>query len=190
MTGKPRDPHALTPEEKKLWALVTQGDRPLRRQKKGNNPSPWKGEGRVGVQTQQKKSIDEGRADPLLDPPPSRGRKKIGIGNYAGIDRNTAERFRKGHYPIDATLDLHGMTAQKAQAALVRFVSAHYARQSRCLLVITGKGTKGEGVLKKALPGWLAHEDVAPMILAFDAAKTRHGGSGACYVLLRRKRHV
>ncbi len=40
------------------------------------------------------------------------------ISTYAGIDRNTAERFRKGQYPIDATLDLHGLSRDKAQAAL------------------------------------------------------------------------
>lgn len=185
MARKPRDTRSLTPEEKNLWTSVTQTDKPLHKkivEKRAPTAARTKPAG-VAKTIVVKKALIKANT----------GTKKIKDtiqGNYADIDRNTAERFRKGNYPIDATLDLHGMTAQKAQAALVRFIGAHYTRQSRCLLVITGKGTKGEGVLKKALPGWLAHEDMAPMILAFDAAKAKHGGSGAFYVLLRRNRHV
>src|SRR5690606_37704876 len=95
-------------------------------------------------------------------------------GQYAGVDANTADRFRKGKYAIDATLDLHGMTREKAHRSLLTFIESHWNRGSRCLLVITGKGlrTTGEdgqprGVLREALPEWLAGENMGRMVLAF-----------------------
>jgi DNA-nicking Smr family endonuclease len=105
-------------------------------------------------------------------------------GAYAGIDRNTADRFRKGKYPLDASLDLHGMSREQAHMALSQFVYAHHELGARCLLVITGKGT----VLRELLPNWLDEPRLRPFVLALDEAKQQHGGSGAYYVLLRRKR--
>ena len=113
-------------------------------------------------------------------------------GAYAGIDRNTADRFRKGELPLDGTIDLHGMTREKAHIALSGFMRGHWERGSRCVLVITGKGAspsqENRGILREMFPQWLAEPGIKPMILAFDIAKPKHGGSGAFYVLLRRKR--
>ena len=121
------------------------------------------------------------------DAPPLTG------GLYAGIDRATAERFRKGRLPIEGTLDLHGMHREQAHAALQDFIHGHAARQSRCLLVITGKGLRagqepGRTLLRDLVPQWLAESGVRPYILAFDTAQLKHGGAGAYYILLRRKR--
>lgn len=165
----------LSEEEKKLWKLVTEGDRKL-------------GEKQVKVTAAPKGY----KAAPLPDAIPAKPVRRLPAapaqGRYADIDKNTADKFRKGHYPIDATLDLHGMTSEKARAALLGFIAAQHRRGHRCLLIVTGKGRSGEGVLKAAFPRWLAEDALSPMILAFDAAKARHGGSGAFYVLLRRKR--
>jgi DNA-nicking Smr family endonuclease len=105
-----------------------------------------------------------------------------------GLDRNTDEKLRRGKMPIEAKLDLHGMTQDEAFAALGRFVIMGYDRGLRCVLVVTGKGKEGTGVLKNAIPGWLASPKVKPFILQTHPAKPHHGGSGALYVLLRRKR--
>lgn len=104
------------------------------------------------------------------------------------MDRGSAERLRKGSYPIDARLDLHGMSAQRAHAALEAFVSAQFERGSRCLLVITGKGKESGGVLRRSLAGWLEAPALRPMILSLETAQPKHGGNGASYVLLRRRR--
>jgi len=115
-------------------------------------------------------------------------------GNYAGIDRKTAERFRKGKYAIDAALDLHGLTRERAYHALSSFVQGQYAHGSRCLLVITGKGLRGKGeaeergVLRELLPRWLDEPALRPLILALESARPQHGGGGAYYLLLKRKR--
>jgi DNA-nicking Smr family endonuclease len=122
------------------------------------------------------------------------GEPGLACGGYAGIDRATAERFRKGDYPIDATLDLHGMSREKAHMMLVTFLTRHFESGARCLLVITGKGKKTAdshspvGILRELLPRWLAEPGLKSMILALDVARPKHGGSGAYYLLLRRRR--
>jgi DNA-nicking Smr family endonuclease len=107
-----------------------------------------------------------------------------------GIDRRTAERLRKGEMAIDRRLDLHGMTEAAAHAALDRFVRHAGHEGVRVLLVITGKGSvrEGGGVLRRNLPRWLAAGDSAAHILRVESAQARHGGPGAYYVLLRRRR--
>lgn len=122
-------------------------------------------------------------------------------GRVAGLDRRTAERFRKGTLPIDSRLDLHGLNREQAHAALRLFVRQCHAAGKRCLLVITGKGARGKpdadnpyttqeppGRLKREVPGWLASADLAPAILATATAIPRDGGGGALYILLRRRR--
>ena len=107
-----------------------------------------------------------------------------------GIDRRTAERLRKGEMAIDRRLDLHGMTEAAAHAALDGFVRQAWQDGARVLLVITGKGSvrEGGGVLRRNLPRWLAIGENAPRVLRIESAQPRHGGAGASYVLLRRRR--
>ncbi len=112
------------------------------------------------------------------------------IERFAGIDRANAERLKRGLHPIEARLDLHGLTQAEAHNELIEFVEASYQSGRRCLLVITGRGLgpEGPGVLKSAVPRWLAEARTRPRILAISAAQPRHGGAGALYVLLRRQR--
>jgi DNA-nicking Smr family endonuclease len=108
----------------------------------------------------------------------------------AGIDRATAERLKRGRRPIEARLDLHGRTQAEAHRELADFVRAAHEAGRRCVLVITGRGLgpDGPGVLKSAVPRWLAEPGLRRRVLAIAAAQPRHGGLGALYVLLRRQR--
>jgi DNA-nicking Smr family endonuclease len=106
----------------------------------------------------------------------------------SGIDRATAQRFRRGLRAIEARLDLHGMTQAEAHHALGEFVRAASAAGRRTLLVITGRGTDRPGILKDAVPRWLDQGELRRQVLAVAAAKPQHGGAGALYVLLRRQR--
>lgn len=94
--------------------------------------------------------------------------------------------------PIDARINLHGHTRDNAHRALNAFIEAAYERQNRCVLVITGKGLRAsegqEGVLKQAVPGWLSSGKLKPMIVSWQQAQPRDGGSGALYVLIKRRR--
>jgi len=105
-----------------------------------------------------------------------------------GLDRRTAERLRKGDIAIERRIDLHGMTQEDAHASLDRFVRQCWKDGKRMLLVITGKGSVGEGVLRRGVPRWLASGEHAAHLLKIETAQPRHGGGGAFYVLLRRQR--
>jgi DNA-nicking Smr family endonuclease len=112
------------------------------------------------------------------------------IERFAGIDRANAERLKRGRHPIEARLDLHGMTQAEAHRALAHFVEASRAAERRCLLVITGRGfgASGPGVLKTSVPRWLEEAPLRRHILATAPAQPGHGGAGALYLLLRRRR--
>jgi DNA-nicking Smr family endonuclease len=109
---------------------------------------------------------------------------------FAGIDRATAERLKRGLRTIEARLDLHGMTQRQAHRALAEFLRASDEAGRRCVLVVTGRGlgTEGPGILKSSVPRWLAEGELRRRILAVASAQPRHGGAGALYVLLRRRR--
>ncbi len=105
-----------------------------------------------------------------------------------GYDRANAERLKRGRHPVDARLDLHGMTQDEAHRALAAFIRGARAAGKRCVLVITGRGKIGGGVLRAAVPRWLAEPEFRPHLLAIATAQPRDGGVGALYVMLRRTR--
>ena len=111
-------------------------------------------------------------------------------GESPGVDRRTAERFRRGQLAVEARLDLHGLTQEKAHRALASFIQEAHASRLRTVLVITGKGGFGDarGVLREAVPRWLNEGDLRPRVLSCAWAQPKHGGAGALYVLLRRQR--
>jgi DNA-nicking Smr family endonuclease len=112
------------------------------------------------------------------------------LARFAGIDRANAERLKRGLHRIEARLDLHGMTQREAHEALSAFIAASRDLGRRCVLVITGRGLgqNGPGVLKSSVPRWLEEPQLRRHILAIAPAQPEHGGSGAAYLLLRRRR--
>jgi DNA-nicking Smr family endonuclease len=111
-----------------------------------------------------------------------------------GIDARTARRMARGLRVPEARLDLHGMTADRAHAALSRFIADSAQAGLRCVLVVTGKGRsedgrqRGEGVLRRETPRWLGVAPLNAMIVGVFEAHQRHGGQGALYVCLKRRR--
>jgi DNA-nicking Smr family endonuclease len=111
-------------------------------------------------------------------------------GDVVGVDRRLADRLKRGRLPIQSTLDLHGLTQSEAHAAVKGFVARALDRGLRTVLIVTGKGRRdGAGVLKSALPRWLNEAPLRPFVLALSEARPEHGGTGALYVLLKRRRH-
>lgn len=121
--------------------------------------------------------------------PPAPPKAELVPGRAAGVDKRSVERLNRGEREIEAKLDLHGMTREEAHGALSHFVFGAAERGLRCVLVVTGKGRgEGGGVLKAEVPRWLNTEPLRGQILAFSRARPRHGGDGALYLLLKRRR--
>lgn len=114
--------------------------------------------------------------------------------NSPNMDRRNYQRLLRGKLEIDATLDLHGLTADQARNQVYIFINNSCRAGKRLLLIITGKGNKKtidefgrprSGILRSGVPEWLKSSD---MVLQVAQAHGKHGGSGAYYVYLRRKR--
>lgn len=117
-----------------------------------------------------------------------------------GLDARTAEALRRGLLDPEARLDLHGLTTERAHRALDRFVAGALARGLRLVLVITGKGGRRPGgpdapfmrpeggLLRHQVPRWLRAGPHAARIVGVFAAHRRHGGAGALYVYLKKRR--
>lgn len=102
-------------------------------------------------------------------------------------NRSKERRIRRGQAEISATLDLHGHTQTSAHAALVSFLSAQRRAGAKCVLVITGKGKLGEGILRKQLMHWLETNEAKALVNGYSGAHQKHGGGGAWYLFLRKR---
>lgn len=105
-----------------------------------------------------------------------------------GIDRRSWLRLKRGQVVIEQTIDLHGLTQEQAHARLGSFLAEAQQSGLRCLLVVTGKGLAHGGVLRHMVPRWLNEGANRGRVLAFAPAQPKHGGAGALYLLIRRKR--
>lgn len=103
------------------------------------------------------------------------------------IEPKRKQRIARARDPIEARLDLHGLDYDRARSALHGFLQGAYADGLRAVLVITGKGREGDGVLKRFAPEWLADPAVRAMVAGVSVAERRHGGEGALYVALKRR---
>lgn len=102
------------------------------------------------------------------------------------IDIKTVRKIAKGKTAIDRTLDLHGMTQTQAHFALENFLYTARAVGARTVLIITGKGNLGQGVLRNNVPRWLKEPPLNSWVSSFSSSASRHGGEGALYVRLRK----
>ena len=158
-----------------LWKAYTRDISPMPGKKiPGNAPAAKKAGAKPASQTAQAPII------PSVKPMPEKQAPQL--------DARTEQRLRRGQLPIDGTLDLHGLTQAGAHEKLDGFIKRAYARKKRCLLVITGKGRAGPGVLKQKLPQWLSMPPLQDIILKIYPAAQEHGGTGAWYVYLKRQR--
>jgi DNA-nicking Smr family endonuclease len=173
-------------DDAELWARITRTARPLKTDRVTRVARPPKPPQAPKRKATQASSASEAR--------PAARPSAPGAG---GLDRQTARKLGAGRLAVEARLDLHGMRQKDAHAALRKFLKWAQARDYRHVLVITGKGSVREsgesfydeearGVLRQAVPHWLSHGDIAPLIVSFSEAPRRLGGEGALYVRLRR----
>lgn len=190
MTRRP-----LRPDEKRLWAHVASTVRPHGAKRAAAPAAP--------APTEKPAELPPLPAAPLIVPPhamPARPkgpapRLKPLLGHGLpettsephGIEPNRKRRITRERDPIEARLDLHGLTQFAAEDRLKAFLRQAQASGLRAVLVITGKGASGDGVIRKRAPEWLADPALKDVVAGVAQAHRRHGGEGAFYVALKRR---
>ncbi len=164
MTDRP-----LKPGETKIWRHVSKTVSPRRRPKGKGSAKPLP----------TREDFANMMRIPVGEAPRSKPLPRT-------LDVNQDKRVRRGRVEIDAKIDLHDMTQDLARTALHRAIMQAANRNKFCLLVITGKGLRGDGVLRRNFPNWIAEPTVRPLIASYAPAHLKHGGSGAWYVFLKR----
>jgi len=160
----------LSDSDHKTWARVARTVKPLR--------------GRRADFAELLKDAEPAAPNRVAPPPPPKPAPRR---TAPPADISTQRRIRRGQAEIEARLDLHGHTQDTAWRALVTFLALSRADGMRCVLVITGKGRLGAGVLRARFLDWLAGPDLRDLVSGYSAAHIRHGGDGAFYVMLRRE---
>lgn len=103
-----------------------------------------------------------------------------------GVQKQTLRKLRRGKFTIEAELDLHGMTVDKARDELADFLKYCTVRSRYCVRIIHGKGLGSKNkqpTLKNKVNQWLQKRN---SVLAFCSARPVDGGTGAIYLLLKR----
>ncbi|MEX2298849.1 MAG: Smr/MutS family protein [Dongiaceae bacterium] len=197
MTDKRRKPD---PDDLALWQAATREAKPIKRRpglrKSATEPA------KPTSATAPKTTAASAPAKPAKPPVPKRAVARpaapapkkneappLERGQSPGVDKRQAERLKRGRTPIDARLDLHGMTQDVAHRRLTSFIENAVATDSRAVLVVTGKGLKeGSGIIRAQVPRWLNEPQLRPHILTYEYAQPKDGGMGALYILLRKRR--
>jgi DNA-nicking Smr family endonuclease len=181
----------LSDEEEALWAGFARSIKPLKSAKPG---------AKANLKSSATPTVASipAPSPPRSHPVTPRETRPAPSPPLAPLGRRLKQRVARGRDPIDARLDLHGMTQQEAHTALLRFLHRAQADGVKTALVVTGKGLRKSssgaehdagsrpGVLKRQVPMWLALPEFRRLVVGFDDAHVGHGGEGALYVRLRR----
>ena len=178
--------HGKSEDDDRLWETVTSQINPLKslrysgamEKAPATRTPPRKITGSIMASAKGKSPSTPAKATPI----------DLREGDHAGLDRTTRLKLFRGNLPVEARLDLHGHNAQQAETRLRAFIQQSASLGHRCVLVITGKGVRGEGVLRRHVPFWLKQPPLGGVVLAISDAAPKDGGAGAIYVMLRRTR--
>lgn len=178
----------MTPEDRILWGRVARSTKPM----------PGRSVEDLDVELEDFAALldppvapakkAKPAPQPAVQPEPTPQPKRLQPGNHI-IDAPTRQKIAKGRLPIEGKVDLHGMTQREAHSLLLSFLNRAYADGRRHVLVVTGKGStsKGDGVLKRAVPSWFSTAPFRLLVSGHEQAARHHGGEGALYVRLRRQ---
>jgi DNA-nicking Smr family endonuclease len=192
----------LTDDERELLARAMRAVRPIAKPRAAKKtvttfPPPPAGEADPWTRTGGPEGAIRAAtapSPPSADLPRKWGRKESDL---RAIDRRTDQKLKRGQMPVDATLDLHGLSQERAHRRLNSFLAKASAEGSRTVLVITGKGradpaeegavpAERRGILREAVPRWIEQAPLRDLVWGIRPAGPRQGGHGALYVLLKR----
>ena len=177
-SSKRQPPPPASPEEQALFRAAVTGVRPLEDNslvfvQRTLLPPRWRKNPVASIPLQEPSEMELDERDHLEY-------------RRSGIQLAVWRRLRRGEYPHEARLDLHGRTVEEARSLLTGFLARARQQGAKCVLVVHGKGFRSPGhapVLKPRVAYWLAH---APEVTAYVSALPVDGGTGALYVLLKR----
>lgn len=174
----------LSTDEQALWSALARTVRPLRPLAQAPVPLPV-----VTIGPAAKKGLAPPPARPT--PPPAPIRTPAAV-----LDTGWEKRIRNGAISPDMSIDLHGHSLSAAHARLNQALGAALAQDVRVILVVTGKPPKGaqsgsatrRGAIRAEIGHWLETSAHADRIASVRVAHPRHGGDGALYLILRRRK--
>ena len=181
----------LSDDEKELWQEFSKTTEPLVHQSESIQKA--KPEEKKRVNPVNLINPEEYFADRVISPSLV---KRVPAYPTLNMDFKLHNKLKQGKMRPEAKLDLHGLNLAQAQPILSKFVLNAHSRGLRLILIITGKGKNSEdndviprrkGILKAAVPNWLAMEPLSSKILQTTNAHVKHGGGGAFYIYLRKK---
>ena len=196
----PRRPRGrLTEEDLRVWAEVARTAKPLRGKavpslaadavtpprKDLGRPFASDGETSTGGGMPRKPATKPPATKPPVSGPP-----------LATLERRLLQRLRRGRTAPGAVIDLHGLRQDEARRRLWAFLHDCQARGMKTAIVITGKGGAGNalagerGVLRRAVPLWLAMPDFRLLVIGFGEAGAGLGGAGALILRIRAARRA
>lgn len=185
----PRRRHRpLSEDERVLWEGVAKQVKPLRKRTRIIKPDPV-----VIEAASSPPAMPMSRK--VVEAPPAKVAKHVAptMPPLAILGRRERSQLSRGRKEIDARLDLHGMTQERAHRALATFLQRASYDGMSFVLIITGKGRTGSleserGILRRQVPIWLGLPEFRALVVGFEEAHIGHGGAGALYVRVRRAR--
>ena len=186
----PLEPIGRHDDEKILWEKVTQSVRRMNPQPVFQKPKQRGGPKTAPLKTSwtdSNQSIQTGQVKAKTSPDKTMP-ADFRLGETSGIDRTSARRMQRGRVPIQDRLDLHGLSQEQAQKEVKAFIGNAVQKNFRHVLIITGKGRDGHGILREKVPEWLKDAPLCYHLNAISYAQPKDGGKGALYIRLKRRR--
>lgn len=163
----------LSPDEARAWARVAATVKPI---------GP-----RTADLEEFSAALEAGPAEVEAPAKPVKAKKpEIQKQPAPPAERSGEKKIRRGKLAITARFDLHGHTQASAARVLPDFLEGQQADGARCVLVITGKGREGQGILRRNFLLWLESPTARRLVSGYAESHPKHGGAGAFYVFLRK----
>jgi DNA-nicking Smr family endonuclease len=197
--GPPQKPAAdkasgdLTSEDRRIWARVSGSVTPPRARKAAlvipGGPLPADPPASLATATTPAKRPVAGKPTAK---PPGKPASVPPVASHAPrgapeeLEPRRQRRLSRERDPIEDRIDLHGFGRFEAEDQLRAFLMGCQARGLKSVLVITGQGRRGGGIIRASVHEWLQSPGLRPIVSGFASAHRRHGGDGAIYVTLRK----